>query len=110
MTRDEYIIKYVKQIMQTDLSNALSNARSIIVSVNALKYTDGRKLTNKDKTYIIEGIRERLVSTRVIKEAQESAMLAQSIDAIMEVLKPAVNELDNEISRIHEESKSKDAD
>jgi hypothetical protein len=101
MTKDEIIVKYTERILrQNNANDALTETRIIINDIKKLTYDSGGLISNNDRMYILNGIRGKITSIQVIKEAQESAMFTQSIDTVMEYLKPADKAIETEVTEL----------
>ncbi|MCB5270447.1 MAG: hypothetical protein LHW56_01225 [Candidatus Cloacimonetes bacterium] len=107
MTKQQYIDKGVRQLLECDSDLVVQTAIIVIDSTKKLTYENTDQVISlSHQIDILSEIRKRLTATSVIKEAQESGCLMQSVGNVLDYLKPAASAMQNEIDTLSQSEKS----
>lgn len=111
MTKQQYIDESVLELLECGSDSVLDTTARIIKATKNLTYQDsGKSISQEYQIDILTEIKKRLVSTHIIKEAQESGCLMQSVESVMSFLKPATEALQSEINAMSKPDESSDID
>ncbi len=103
MTKQQYVDKCVLALLECDTELVKETTVRIIRNTKNLTYEGTNDVIPLSyQIDILKEIKKKLSSASLIKEAQESAMFTQSIDAVMEYLKPSVQTIQTEINELSE--------
>ncbi len=102
---DELIEGYASDLKGKDVQIVKKEIVQIISDINNLIWEGNIPFSYEDKLDFLRKLKTRLFRIRILKKGQESGVFAQSVNSVADYLKPAVDEIDKEITRLEQAEK-----